>query len=1016
MVSGARNHRQEFHMSTASFSIPVPSSGFGAAVDVSGLVGEKTVALSGRYRGAYVLYGSHDGTRFAPLLIFNAGGIEGIKQTFRGSFAWLKLKSLATGASGVSAAVSGLSVAGDNSFTSLGVGTVLDLGNDLYQVDLNFMGFGQVNGAVVVEGSLDGFGFNPIGEFASTQAGASLLGGGSGIEFSPVATNDRVRYVRLNVQGSAESGFVVTVGGAQSESGGTGGSETLAAAYSVGVSSVDQTMVMKNSKGGKVVFDGSDPGFTDDVVVQVTAHGGGVAGLFLRNGGMELGPLGIQIGEPGFPALTLGGAGNVAIGLNAVAHIGYDTRQVVMGMEAEGDGHCAVALGGSDWISFRHTQAIGDFSVAVGGGAQCKGDSTIAVGPLSYSQSTGANPSCRSVAIGANAQAWGETSAGLVVIGENAVAGSSSIPLNGCVVIGCGAQASGSNATAIGCNAGVNTISGNRAIAIGDQALAQTDYSLSIGPSTHTSGPADTVLGVVARTEGTGGWNVVIGNQCWSRGMDAVVIGDSASAVLGINMIAIGVAAHVEDTLGYGAGVAIGAYSASDSSSVSLGGGAASAAGGISVGCPAIGLGQLDVVVGLGSQTLDAAGGNVVLGSGGRAVGQSNVVIGTSANAVSGGGFFGLGVAIGYNASSGVEAVAIGPSANALYSAVAIGETTITGSGSVSIGFSATSLASHINQVAVGNNATANGNSSIAIGSLNGVSDNPVAEGDFDIVIGTGSTTGAGGSNSMAMGHGATTAGNDSISIGTLASCSAPEITGAGQGIAIGFGAHVFMANSIGIGARAHAGLLSEQNIVIGADSSVGDEAVHSNNILVGISAAASCDSSVLIGGSATIGDATIASTAGVAVGPSSSCFGNYDVALGSGAAVGTNFPVVTPFDYGTALGCNSYVLGEQGLAVGCSATVMGDNGIAIGFSAMAGAGEIVFSSVLAGGANKFEVVGSTAGNPDLFSFDSGALGVDNITSLTLLVRRTGVGSIAALPVLLGPSDGTYSVLRVANP
>ena len=975
-------------MSTASVSIPVPSSGFGAAVDVSSLVGEKTVALSGRYRGAYVLYGSHDKTRFAPLLIFNAGGIEGIKQTFRGSFAWVKLKSLAQGAVGVSAAVSGLSVAGDNSFTGLGVGTVLDLGDDAYQVDLNFMGFGQVNGAVVVEGSLDGIGFNPIGEFASTQAGSSLLGGGSGIEFSPVVTNDRVRYVRLNVQGSADPGFVVTVGGAQSESGGTGGSETLAAAYAVGVSSVDQTMVLADAKGGEIMVDASGAGFMGRSALGVLV-GGGVGGEFWTGGGMGLGPNNcIMIGSAGGASILDPGA-SYAVAIDSYTPIsrgpgGVGSSSVSIGTNMSAHGYLAVALGSN-------CDVTGRYAVSVGNTNSVESDTSCVFGT------------------GCTIDAGGGDN---LAVGQGCHIG----PFMNSVVIGVGAQASGSNATAIGCNAGVNTISGNRAIAIGDQALAQTDYSLSIGPSTHTSGPADTVLGVVARTEGTGGWNVVIGNQCWSRGMDAVVIGDSASAVLGINMIAIGVAAHVEDTLGYGAGVAIGAYSASDSSSVSLGGGAASAAGGISVGCPAIGLGQLDVVVGLGSQTLDAAGGNVVLGSGGRAVGQSNVVIGTSANAVSGGGFFGLGVAIGYNASSGVEAVAIGPSANALYSAVAIGETTITGSGSVSIGFSATSLASHINQVAVGNNATANGNSSIAIGSLNGVSDNPVAEGDFDIVIGTGSTTGAGGSNSMAMGHGATTAGNDSISIGTLASCSAPEITGAGQGIAIGFGAHVFMANSIGIGARAHAGLLSEQNIVIGADSSVGDEAVHSNNILVGISAAASCDSSVLIGGSATIGDATIASTAGVAVGPSSSCFGNYDVALGSGAAVGTNFPVVTPFDYGTALGCNSYVLGEQGLAVGCSATVMGDNGIAIGFSAMAGAGEIVFSSVLAGGANKFEVVGSTAGNPDLFSFDSGALGVDNITSLTLLVRRTGVGSIAALPVLLGPSDGTYSVLRVANP
>ena len=45
-------------MSTSVFSITVPGSGFGPAADVSSLVGEKTVVLSGRFRGAYVLLSS----------------------------------------------------------------------------------------------------------------------------------------------------------------------------------------------------------------------------------------------------------------------------------------------------------------------------------------------------------------------------------------------------------------------------------------------------------------------------------------------------------------------------------------------------------------------------------------------------------------------------------------------------------------------------------------------------------------------------------------------------------------------------------------------------------------------------------------------------------------------------------------------------------------------------------------------------------------------------------------------
>jgi hypothetical protein len=571
-------------MSTVSMNIPVPSSGFGLAVDVSSLVGEKTVALSGRYRGAYVLYGSHDGSRFAPLLIFNAGGIEGIRQTFKGAFAWLKLKSLATGAAGVSASVSGLSVTGDNSFTSLGVGTV---GNDAYQVDLNFMGFGQLNGAVVVEGSLDGIGFNPIGEFASSGAGASLLGGGSGIEFSPVVTKDRVRYVRLNVQGSAEAGFLVTVGGAMSEAG--GGAETLAEAYAAGMTSVDQTMIVLAGNGGRVVFDGRGlpplPPFPSGSSETVRI-----------------------LGIPGTAQLTLGPR-NIAIGMNGTPGI--------VNMQAGAD-------------------------------------------------------SC--VALGDNITVYG------------------------------GAEA-----------------------------------SIAIGVS--------------------------------------VVIG-----------------------------------------------------------------GSQQVAIGSGAHTL--ADGAVALGS-----------------------------------------------------------------------------------------AIAGGGDSVAIGSHSGADVN---------------------------------------------------------GVAIGNGASAYAANSIAMGYNARTGQLSEQNVVLGVNSVINDTDVYSNNVVVGHDVAAACSSSIAIGGLSAIGDVSIVSTADLAIGPSSACFGSYDVALGSGASVGTNLPLVTPSDYGTALGSLSSVMGQYGVAVGYDSSVTGDNGIAIGYLASAGAGEVVFSSSAAGGANKFEVVGSTAGNPDLVKFDVSSMFSGLDTSMFLLYKDTG--------------------------
>jgi hypothetical protein len=349
-------------MSTVSVSVPVPISGFGPVVDVSALVGEKTVLLSGKYSGAYVLYGSHDGSNFAPLLIFNAGGIEGIRQTIRGAFSQMRLKSLASRPSGVSLNVSGASSPGDNSFASLS-GGVLDLGDDAYQTDLNFMGFGQVNGAVVVEGSLDGVGWNPIGEFASSASGTSLLGGGSGIEFSPISCPDRVRYVQLGFQGVV-GGFMVTVGGAKSSA--SGGVETLAAAYAAGVTSVDQILVLDDAKGGSVVFDGGQAGFTGYAPVQILSASGS------RYAGLSIGPDNVGITLETFTGTFMGGPTslrNTGVGYNPVVWGGSDN--VVLG---------ASSCMGDECVSVGNNSYATDGSVALAGGTAW-GLADIAIGP-----------------------------------------------------------------------------------------------------------------------------------------------------------------------------------------------------------------------------------------------------------------------------------------------------------------------------------------------------------------------------------------------------------------------------------------------------------------------------------------------------------------------------------------------------------------------------------------------------------------------------------------------------------
>jgi hypothetical protein len=656
-------------MSTSDFSIMVPGSGFGPAVDVSSLVGEKTVVLSGRFRGAYVLYGSHDGVRFAPLLIFNAGGIESIRQTFKVSLAQVRLKSLATGADGVSATVSGLSVPGDNSFASLAMGGVLDLGTDLYQVDLNFMGFGVVSGKVVVEGSNDGVGFNPIGEFASSLAGASLLGGGSGIEFSPVVTTDRIRYVRLSVQGSAP-GFVVTVGGAVN--GGGGGAGTLAATYDAGSSQLDQTMTLDAVKGGKIVVDASGARFSDPEALLIVVPGGTGAG-FLLAGGMELGPDFINIQEAGWPDNIVGQDG-IAIG--GLAVVG-DTS-VAIGIRASAPGRSAIAIGAT-------AEVTNDAGIAIG--EEARSDGGIALGVFSHGGAW-------DVAIG-NAT---ETGTGMfnVVVGQSLVVagvGDSNVLFGYSMGVGDGTPS--------------ETRDFFQNVKIGDGGASFSTRSATIG-SNHEIG-ATTDVDIVDSCLAIG-YNCIIGGTVGGVPINnGIAIGKGAFIV---NIVdAEGNGGNANDAIAIGTGA-----NANEEGSIAIGNGAL-----ISFiqaeGADATG----DIAIGNGAMVDSYYGGVVAIGQGATALGGDvnySVVIGTSASVGSSGC-----VAIGWYANCASGGVSVGSFTKTGQEGVSVGDSCDTSAASTGIAIGVRSKVTGACGMAFGRVALAGAHEVVFGSSDNGLSE-----------------------------------------------------------------------------------------------------------------------------------------------------------------------------------------------------------------------------------------------------------------------------------------------------
>lgn len=254
-------------MPVISIIVPVPACGDGPIVGIAALVGSKTVVLSEKFTGTYVLLASHDDVTFFPILTFESGGEEKIEETLSDSYKSVRVRAKTSAIGLVTLEISGLtSPSSANNFAvlaSLPVGASGDSGivdtailfpPSGLEGDINFGCAGSFAGTIFVEGSLNGFSFNTIGIFQAGDQQRSLFGVPQRLEFGPLSTPNKTRFVRISVQGQVFEPTTITVGGVVS--GVAPSSTTLAEAYANGLASADQTMILLDGRGGTVTLDG----------------------------------------------------------------------------------------------------------------------------------------------------------------------------------------------------------------------------------------------------------------------------------------------------------------------------------------------------------------------------------------------------------------------------------------------------------------------------------------------------------------------------------------------------------------------------------------------------------------------------------------------------------------------------------------------------------------------------------------------------------------------------------------
>ena len=352
------------------------------------------------------------------------------------------------------------------------------------------------------------------------------------------------------------------------------------------------------------------------------------------------------------------------------------TNGLAIGNFASSESHQSIAIG---YYSVANAAEANPAlpATAVGAGAQAKGQSTVALGLKALAEADSATAlgsktsatGDRSVAVGISAEAKGRYASTLgaeaSAVGNATAVGAKSIASqDAAVAVGTDSKATGNYASALGADA---TASGNDSTAFGHGTVASGASSTALGSRAKAGGVAGVGIGMLANA--TNQYGVAIGGESSSSADNSIAIGRKSS-VTGEN------------------GIAIGAYTSSKG------------ANGVAVGTNGTKSDLGGVAVGQAAQSI--AFNSVATGMNVTAKGANSVALGASATANDDGT-----IAIGSYGSTPTKAT--GNRALAIGSA-----TTANGLESIAIGSRVNSTSQH--SIAIGTRANASAVKSVAIG------------------------------------------------------------------------------------------------------------------------------------------------------------------------------------------------------------------------------------------------------------------------------------------------------------
>ncbi|MGN5766206.1 ESPR-type extended signal peptide-containing protein, partial [Acinetobacter calcoaceticus] len=362
---------------------------------------------------------------------------------------------------------------------------------------------------------------------------------------------------------------------------------------------------------------------------------------------------------------------NVAIGQgNRTAGQGYNTAlgigneltdgnsNVAIGVNNRAAGNTSIAMGRLSWADASYSFAAGntatvaagaDGGLAMGHSATTKGVRGIAIGSststaVNYDPATAANADgTDSVAVGTGAKGTGNQTTAVgrqaKATGANSSAYGNEANANGTssVAVGDKAKAQGNNDIAMGLNAATAS-GGSNNIAVGNGVTTgATGQNVAMGSGTTTANSASSTGGAVAigrDQKATGDGAVALGDPNTANGNGTVALGrnNTAAGDTAGNTAANGAVAIGNENKAIGQGsVALGnASTAAAAGAVALGDTAnAQASNGVALGSNAVATNANDVALGSGSQTSTATGAAYRTGT---AAPSSVVSVGTAGN------------------------------------------------------------------------------------------------------------------------------------------------------------------------------------------------------------------------------------------------------------------------------------------------------------------------------------------------------------------------------------------------